>query len=355
MAETRVTVAATADAPDAPLLRVRDLHTVFRTARGDVPAVDGVSFDLRAGQTLGIVGESGSGKSVLGRTIMGLVPPSKTTDVTGSVELEGLDLLTASAKQRRAVLGVDIAMIFQDPLSSLNPVKKVGVHLTETLQRHLHLDRREAKRRAVELLETVRIPEAARRFDQYPHELSGGMRQRVMIAVALSCDPKLLIADEPTTALDVTVQKQVLDLLTILCDERQMAAILISHDLGVVSGRSDRVAVMYAGRVVESAPAAAFFRAQHHPYAAGLLSSLPRLDGRPRAALTTIPGRPPDVAHWAGGCHFAPRCLRAGDDCREVMPPLETAPDGRQLACFHPIDLVAAAPTPATAGAKGVS
>jgi peptide/nickel transport system ATP-binding protein len=323
-----------------PLLRVRDLHTVFHTPRGDVPAVDGVSFELAAGQTLGLVGESGSGKSVLGRTIMGLITPSRGTDVRGSVELDGEDLLRAPAKRRRALLGAEIAMVFQDPLSSLNPVKRIGVHLTETLRRHLRLDHRGAKRRAIELLETVRIPEAARRFDQYPHELSGGMRQRVMIAMALSCDPRLLIADEPTTALDVTVQRQVLDLLTILCEERQMAAVLISHDLGVVAGRSDRVAVMYGGRIVESAAAAAFFREQRHPYAYGLLASLPRLDGPAHAVLSTIPGRPPDLARWTGGCHFAPRCFRAGDDCRAVTPPLETSADGRELACFHPVSAV---------------
>nr|WP_281386967.1 ABC transporter ATP-binding protein [Jiangella mangrovi] len=328
------------------------MHTVFHTPRGDVPAVDGVSFELAAGQTLGLVGESGSGKSVLGRTIMGLVTPSRTVDVHGAVELEGEDLLRAPAKRRRALLGAEIAMVFQDPLSSLNPVKRIGVHLTETLRRHQRLDRAQARQRAIELLDTVRIPEAARRFDQYPHELSGGMRQRVMIAMALSCDPKLLIADEPTTALDVTVQRQVLDLLTILCEERRMAAVLISHDLGVVAGRSDRVAVMYGGRIVESAAALAFFGGQRHPYARGLLASLPRLDGPAHMVLSTIPGRPPDLARWTGGCHFAPRCLHAADDCRATAPPLVTSGDGRELACYHPVGAEASADA-VVAGSRG--
>ncbi|GAA0995749.1 ABC transporter ATP-binding protein [Acrocarpospora macrocephala] len=320
-----------------PLLHVRDLRTVFQTARGAVPAVAGVSFDLQAGETLGIVGESGSGKSVLGRTIMGLVAPSRTTAVHGTVEYDGTDLLQASPKRRRALLGAEIAMVFQDPLSSLNPVKRIGIHLTETLRQHRELSRSEARKRAVELLDMVRIPEAARRFDQYPHELSGGMRQRVMIAMALSCDPKLLIADEPTTALDVTVQRQVLDLLAVLCQERKMATILISHDLGIVSGRSDRVAVMYAGRIVESAAAEDFFRHQHHPYPRGLLASTPQLDSPARTVLTTVPGRPPDLARWRGGCHFSPRCPNVQERCRQFEPPVEQTTDGRTLACFHPV------------------
>ncbi|MBF8186297.1 ABC transporter ATP-binding protein [Nonomuraea sp. K274] len=320
-----------------PLLHIRDLRTEFQTARGTVPAVAGVSFDLHAGETLGIVGESGSGKSVLGRTIMGLVAPSRTTAVHGTVEFDGTDLLRASVRERRALLGAQIAMVFQDPLSSLNPVKRIGVHLTETLRQHNELSRSEARRRAIELLDTVRIPEAARRFDQFPHELSGGMRQRVMIAMALSCDPRLLIADEPTTALDVTVQRQVLDLLAVLCEERQMATILISHDLGIVAGRSDRVAVMYAGRIVESAKAEEFFRHQRHPYPRGLLASTPQLESPARTVLTTVPGRPPDLARWPGGCHFSPRCPNVQDQCRQTQPPVEQAADGRTLACFHPV------------------
>ena len=329
------------NAPDgAPVLEVRDLHTIFQTTRGPVRAVDGVSLDLMAGETLGLVGESGSGKSVLGRTIMGLVTSGATTSVTGEVRIGGVDVHRLAARRRRALWGSQIAMVFQDPMSSLNPVRTIGAHLTDPLRLHLGLGRRAAADRAVTLLDRVGIPEARRRLDQYPHELSGGMRQRVMIAVALSCDPTILIADEPTTALDVTVQKQILDLLAELGAERQMATILVSHDLGAIEGRSDRVAVMYAGRVAEIAGTSVLFEAPHHPYAEALIGSVPDLTAAPHTLLRTIEGQPPDMANPPEGCRFAPRCPRSVDRCRHEAPELvdlEVAP--RSVACHFPVGM----------------
>lgn len=329
-------------AAERPLLQVRDLTTTFSTPRGEVISVDRVSFDLHRGETLGIVGESGSGKSVLGRTIMGLTGLSTNAHVAGQILFDGIDFTNPDKKLRARFLGTKIAMIFQDPLSSLNPVKLVGAHITETLRQHDRaLGPRQAKERAIELLDTVRIPDPARRFAQYPHELSGGMRQRVGIAIALACSPQLLVADEPTTALDVTVQKHVLDLLGTICEEQSMAMILVSHDLGVVAGRSDRVAVMYAGRIGEIASSADFFRRQHHPYAYGLLASKPTLDSPPHAILESIPGRPPDPAHRFPGCRFAPRCPNAQDLCREHEPSLEpvtSGEEGHRVACHFPVD-----------------
>ncbi|WP_240771347.1 ABC transporter ATP-binding protein [Nocardioides sp. GY 10113] len=320
------------------MLEVEDLHTRFTTPRGVVRAVDGVSLSLAAGETLGLVGESGSGKSVLGRTLMGLVAAGPTTEVVGTVRIGGRAVHELSAKQRRRLWGPEIAMVFQDPMTSLNPVRKIGVHLTDPLRLHLGLGRREARERAVELLETVGIPEPRRRLDQYPHELSGGMRQRVMIAVALSCDPAILIADEPTTALDVTVQKQILDLLASLAAERDMATILISHDLGAVEGRTDRVAVMYAGRVVEKAPTKDLFAAPQHPYAEALIASVPLLSATPHTVLRAIDGTPPDMANPPDGCRFAPRCGRAEDRCRSEAPALVEAAIDRTVACHFPVD-----------------
>lgn len=328
-----------------PLLRVRDLTTTFATARGDVVSVDRVSFDLHRGKTLGVVGESGSGKSVLGRTIMGLTSLAGNATVTGEVLFDGVDFTNPDKKLRSEFLGTRIAMIFQDPLSSLNPVKLVGRHITETLRQHDRtLSAKQAREQAIDLLDTVRIPDPARRFGQYPHELSGGMRQRVGIAIALACHPQLLVADEPTTALDVTVQKHVLDLLGTLCEEQGMAMILVSHDLGVVAGRSDDVAVMYAGRMQEMASSADFFSRQYHPYARGLLASKPMLDSPAHAELVSIPGRPPDPSDRFAGCRFAPRCPFVQDVCREVEPQLErvSAQDaGHQAACFFPLEDVA--------------
>lgn len=332
----------TALAGGAPLLDVSDLRTVFHTARGDVRAVDGVSFALGAGETLGLVGESGSGKSVLGRTVMGLIGSSATTTVSGRVVLAGQDVHALKPSGRRRLWGPEVAMVFQDPMTSLNPVKRVGTHLTETLRLHLGCSRREATERAVDLLRQVGIPEPARRLTQYPHELSGGMRQRVVIAIALACDPRLLIADEPTTALDVTVQKQILDLLATLVAERSMAMILVSHDLGAVAGRTDRVQVMYAGRTVETGPTRAAFTDPRHPYTDALLGSIPSLGNAPHTVLRTIEGNPPDMTRPPAGCRFAPRCSRVAESCVDTLPVLTAVagvvPDGgREAACHHPL------------------
>jgi len=325
------------EAPREPLLVVEDLHTVFHTPRGDVRAVDGVSFAVAPGETLGLVGESGSGKSVLGRTVMGLISNAQTTTVTGRVLLGGQDIHALDRGRRRRLWGTEVAMVFQDPMTSLNPVKRIGAHLTETLRSHLSCSRKEATERGTDLLRQVGIPEPARRMTQYPHELSGGMRQRVVIALALTCDPRLLIADEPTTALDVTVQKQILDLLARLTEERHMAMILVSHDLGAVVGRTDRVQVMYAGRTVESGDTRPVFAAPGHHYTDALLGSIPQLTNAPHTLLRSIEGSPPDMTRPPTGCRFAPRCGRADETCVEVPPPLLPAlgGDGRKVACHH--------------------
>ncbi|KRF21224.1 dipeptide/oligopeptide/nickel ABC transporter ATP-binding protein [Nocardioides sp. Soil797] len=323
------------------VLEVRDVRTTFLTPRGPVRAVDGVSMSLRAGETLGIVGESGSGKSVLGRTVMGLVSNSPTTTVTGECLIDGRDVHTLKPNQRRQLWGPEVAMVFQDPMTSLNPVKRVGRHITEALRLHLGVGKKEAHDRAVELLRQVSIPEPVRRMTQYPHELSGGMRQRVVIAMALACDPKLLIADEPTTALDVTVQKQILDLLASLATERNMATILISHDLGAVEGRTDRVAVMYAGRTVETSRTSRVFNNPVHPYADALLASIPRIADDPHTVLRAIDGSPPNMLNPPDGCRFAPRCRFAVDRCREESPELRDLADGTDDthlgACHFPL------------------
>ena len=329
----------------SPLLVVDDLRTRIHTPRGDLQAVDGVSFTLARGETLGIVGESGSGKSVLGRTIMGLHTNGPVTTITGQVTVAGKDVHTLRPAQLRSLWGDEIGMVFQDPMTALNPVKKIGVHITESLRKHRGMNRAQARARAEELLGLVGIPEARRRLDQYPHELSGGMRQRVVIAMALANEPALLIADEPTTALDVTVQKQILDLLDRLQDELGMAIILISHNLGVVAGRADRVAVMYAGRVVEIADAATLFDAPHHPYTEALLAAIPRLNQPPHVRLEAIDGAPPNMIAPPHGCRFAPRCRYAQSDCQVAPPPLLTPVDpgapapGHAFACYHPVNL----------------
>jgi peptide/nickel transport system ATP-binding protein len=330
--------------PGPPVLVVDDLRTEIRTPRGGVQAVDGVSFTLARGQTLGIVGESGSGKSVLGRTIMGLYTDGPRMAVSGRVLIAGKDVHSLSAAGLRQLWGGDVGMVFQDPMTALNPVKKVGVHLTESLRKHRGMSRQQAKDHATELLSLVGIPEPRRRLEQYPHELSGGMRQRVVIAMALANEPALLIADEPTTALDVTVQKQILDLLGRLQDELGMGLVLISHNLGVVAGRADRVAVMYAGRIVETADAATLFDAPHHPYTEALLEAIPRLHEPPHARLAAIDGAPPDMVAPPVGCRFAPRCRYAQDDCRQVPPTLDRAvpagvtTPGHSFACYHPVN-----------------
>jgi peptide/nickel transport system ATP-binding protein len=325
----------------APLLVVDNLRTTIHTARGDLRAVDGVSLTLDRGEMLGVVGESGSGKSVLGRTIMGLHTTGPVTTIQGRVEFDGQDLHGLKAGQLRDLWAGRIGMVFQDPMTALNPVKKIGTHLTETLRKHRGLGRSAARERALELLAQVGIPDPRRRIDQFPHEMSGGMRQRVVIAMALANEPDLLIADEPTTALDVTVQRQILDLLDRLQDQLGMAVILISHNLGVVAGRADRVAVMYAGRIVETSEAGALFRSPHHPYAEALLAAIPRLELPPHVRLDAIDGAPPNMLRPPAGCRYAPRCRYAQDDCVTTTPPLEGSPDApdHRFACHHPVHL----------------
>ncbi|WP_141015603.1 ABC transporter ATP-binding protein [Nocardioides sambongensis] len=336
------TVATDADRPT--VLRVDDLRTVIHTPRGPVRAVDGVSLTLRRGETLGLVGESGSGKSVLGRSIMGLYRSGSAMTVSGQVLFEDRDVHAMAPHDLRALWGSGIGMVFQDPLTALNPVKRIGRHLTETLRRHQDVSARWARTRAVDLLGLVGIPDPRRRAEQYPHELSGGMRQRVVIAMALANDPALVIADEPTTALDVTVQSQILDLLDRLQAELGLAILLISHNLGVVAGRAERVAVMYGGRVVETAAAGEVFAAPAHPYTGALLSAIPRLHDPAHRRLRAIDGAPPDLARPSAGCRFAPRCPAVQDDCRTTQPAL--LPLGRpapanpgaqhRAACLHP-------------------
>ncbi len=335
---------APADAKRSPLLSVRDLRTQFFTADGVVKAVDGVSFDVYPGQTLGIVGESGCGKSVTAMSIMRLVASPPGRIVGGQVIFEGSDLLTLPDKEMRKVRGKQIAMIFQDPMTSLNPVLSVARQLTESLQLHLDMDASQSKRRAIELLDLVGIPSAKARVDDYPHQFSGGMRQRVMIAMALSCNPKLLIADEPTTALDVTIQAQILDLIRNLAKDFNTATILITHDLGVVAGMCDDVMVMYAGRVAERATALAVFGDPSHPYTMGLLRSVPRLDQTERERLLPIEGLPPDLIELPDNCPFHPRCGFASDKCRSTRPTLHSPDsDGHEVACWHPRGVVASA------------
>ncbi|HSE80373.1 MAG TPA: ABC transporter ATP-binding protein [Gaiellaceae bacterium] len=312
------------------LLEVSDLRTYFHTREGIVRAVDGVSFSVEKGRTLGIVGESGCGKSVTALSIMGLIPKPPAWIESGSVVFDGRDLATLSDRELEDVRGRQIAMIFQDPMTSLNPTFKIGTQITETLRRHLSMTKGEARTRAVELLEEVGIPNPAERLDDYPHRFSGGMRQRVMIAIALSCNPELLIADEPTTALDVTIQAQILDLLERLREEHQMAMIIITHDMGVIAEAADDVAVMYAGQIVEQAGVLDLFDSPEHPYTEALLGALPQLEGDNirEGRLTAIPGRPPDLLDHPEGCRFAPRCpYREQDACaserqelREVRP-----------------------------------
>jgi peptide/nickel transport system ATP-binding protein len=320
-----------------PLLEVVDLKTHFRTERAVVRAVDGVSFSLEQGRTLGVVGESGSGKTVLSRSIMGLLPRQNVVR-GGEVRFEGEDIVPLDEEDLSRIWGADMAMVFQDPMTSLNPVVRIGRQLTEHLRLHTGIGRREADRRAVELLDSVGIPEARRRLREYPHQLSGGMRQRVMIAVALACGPKLLLADEPTTALDVTVQAQILDLLNEQQRERHMAMILVTHDLGVVAGRADEIAVMYAGKIVEKAPTRTLFANMRMPYTEALLRSIPRLTDPSHTRLNVIPGRPPDLGHLQDGCRFAPRCPYAQDRCRTEEPPLmDAGVPGHTYACWYPV------------------
>jgi peptide/nickel transport system ATP-binding protein len=322
------------------LLEVKDLHTQFFTRQGIVRAVDGVSFSVDKGSTLGIVGESGCGKSVTALSIMGLIPKPAARIVQGGVLFEGRDLTKLPERQLEDVRGKEIAMIFQDPMTSLNPTLKIGTQLTETIRRHDDVSKGEARKRAVDLLEEVKIPDAKSRLDDYPHRYSGGMRQRVMIAIALSCNPKLLIADEPTTALDVTVQASVLDLLDELRMSHDMAMIIITHDMGVVAEAADEIAVMYAGQIVEQAPVTDLFDCPEHPYTEALLGALPQIegDGIREGRLTAIPGRPPDLVDPPLGCRFAPRCpyRNAEDGCAEHAQELREIRRGHWVRSAHP-------------------
>ena len=322
---------------DDILLSVQDLQVEFRTEGTTIRAVDGVSFDLHRGHTLGIVGESGSGKSVTCKSLMQLIPTPPGRIAGGMAKFEGRDLLRLSTRQMRQIRGNDISMIFQDPMTSLNPFLKVSRQLTEVLELHQGKSRKEARTIAIDMLEQVGIPDPVKRFDQYPHQFSGGMRQRVMIAMALLCRPKLLIADEPTTALDVTIQAQILELIKGLKEDVGTSVILITHDLGVVAGMADDIIVMYAGKIAERAPALPLFRQPAHPYTDGLLKSVPRVDEREHGRLESIRGLPPVVSQLPPGCPFAPRCDHATDTCREIYPKA-TGFGGEHFAhCHHPL------------------
>jgi oligopeptide transport system ATP-binding protein len=316
------------------LLEVRDLRTYFDTDDGVVKAVDGISFELQAGETLGIVGESGSGKSVTNLSIIGLIPEPPGNIVSGEIIFKGQDILSLPRDEVRKLRGCHIAMIFQDPMTSLNPFMKISKQLMEMTQLHRGYSKAQAYEHAIRMLETVGIPDARARADSYPHEFSGGMRQRVMIAMALSCEPELLIADEPTTALDVTIQAQILELIKKLKQETGTSVILITHDLGVVAGMADHVIVMYAGKIFEQARTKELFASPGNPYTKGLLRSVPDPTAE-QGKLYQIPGLPPDVAHLKPGCPFADRCERAEEICRREFPPfVELTPDHHSLCHF---------------------
>ena len=316
------------------VLEVRDVRTRFHTQDGTVYAVNGISFDLDEGELLGVVGESGSGKSVTMMTLLKLLPMPPAEIASGRALLEGENLIALDAERLRHVRGAKVGFIFQDPMTSLNPVLSVGYQLTEPLRVHLGQSRAAARRRAVELLDLVGIPMASSRLEDFPHQFSGGMRQRVMIAIALACEPKVLIADEPTTALDVTIQAQILDLVKRLRRELGMAIIWITHDLGVVAGLADRVMVMYGGLVVERARVRELYARPRHPYTRGLLRTLPRLDGTRAERLESIPGHPPNLARAPDACPFAPRCDHAFARCWRENPALERVAEGHDVACW---------------------
>ncbi len=321
------------------ILEVRDLSTHFDTERGLFRAVDGISFNVRRSRTVGLVGESGCGKSVTSLSVMGLVPSPPGRVSADALRFEGRDLLTMSADERRKLRGGKMSMIFQEPMTSLNPVRTIGHQIIEAVRAHTDLSPAAARDRAIEVLDLVRIPSPKSRIDEYPHRLSGGMRQRVMIAMALSCDPALLIADEPTTALDVTIQAQILDLLGDLQARLGMAILIITHDLGVIAEIADEVIVMYAGKIVESAPVRELFADPQHPYTIGLLGSIPRL-GEYRERLATIEGTVPSPANQPKGCRFSPRCPFADTRCRDEPPPLRDLGGGHDVACWKaPVEL----------------
>ncbi|KPK46782.1 MAG: peptide ABC transporter ATP-binding protein [Dehalococcoidia bacterium SM23_28_2] len=318
-----------------PLLQVKDLKTYFFTDDGVVKAVDGINYDVQPGEIVGLVGESGCGKTVSALCILRLIPDPPGKIVGGEIIFEGADLLKADEKEIRHIRGNRIAMIFQEPMTSLNPVLTIGRQITESLELHLGMDHRSATKRAIELMEMVGIPEAEARISDYPHQFSGGMRQRAMIAMALSCNPKLLLADEPTTALDVTIQAQILELLTRLTRELGTAVVIITHNLGVVARYADRVNVMYAGKIVEAAVARELYGNPHHPYTLGLLKSVPRLDQARKEKLEPIEGSPPDLIHMPQGCAFQPRCRFAVQKCQQEAPPLLQVASDHYSACWE--------------------
>ena len=325
------------------LLEIEDLRTQFFTSAGTVRAVDGISYNVKQGETVAIVGESGCGKSVSALSILRLIPNPPGKVVGGKIRFQDRDLLELSDAEIRNVRGKDIAMVFQEPMTSLNPVLTIGLQLTETLQHHLGMSDEETNARAVELLGMVGISEPDRRLEQYPHHLSGGMRQRVMIAIALACEPKLIIADEPTTALDVTIQAQILELMKDLTRRLGVALIVITHNLGVVARYADRVNVMYAGKIIEMGTAEDIYHKPRHPYTLALLKSVPRLDQPRGAKLDPVEGQPPDLARLDDGCPFRPRCRFAVDRCAKENPTLESVADGHSTACWEKDNLAAAA------------
>jgi oligopeptide transport system ATP-binding protein len=322
--------------PRQPLLTVEDLRVQFWTERGTVYAVNGISFDIAPGETLGIVGESGCGKSVTSLALLGILPRAGRV-TSGTAMLGDRDLFTLSDRELRRVRGRDIAMIFQDPMTSLNPVLTIGKQIREALDTHFDLSKAESNRRAAALLDQVGIPSPDLRLKDYPHQFSGGMRQRAMIAMALACEPKILIADEPTTALDVTIQAQILDLLKKLVEERETALVLITHDLGVVAGMCERVNVMYAGMFMETGSAEQLFGRPRHPYTLGLLQSVPRLDAERKTRLHPIEGSPRDMLHPPEACPFQPRCRFEVEQSRLEVPPLREIEPGHLVACFNPV------------------
>ncbi len=323
------------NALEEPLLDVRNLATTFASDEGLVKAVDGVSFTVGRGEALGIVGESGCGKTVANLSLMKLIPCPPGRIASGEAVFEGRDLLGLSGAEIRKIRGNRISMIFQDPMTSLNPFLRISRQMTEVLELHRGMTRAEARKHAIEMLELVGIPDAPSRLDDYPHQFSGGMRQRVMIAMALSCRPTLLIADEPTTALDVTIQAQILDLIAKMREEFGMSLILITHDLGVVAGMCEKIVVMYAGRIVEEGSVRSIFHEPKHPYTTGLLRSVPRLDEAEREKLLPVTGQPPDLAALPTGCAFHPRCPRAENRCRQEVPALRERPGGGRVACHR--------------------
>ncbi|HEX2782492.1 MAG TPA: ABC transporter ATP-binding protein [Ilumatobacteraceae bacterium] len=333
-----ISIQAATRTSDGPLLQLEDVRTHFQTPRGLVRAVDGVSLTLERGKALGIVGESGSGKTILSRSIMGLLP-TRGTIRQGSIRFEGREIGGLSRRAMRDVWGKEMAMIFQDPMTSLNPLMKIGAQIAEPLRIHLDMSRSDAWATAERLMQDVRIPAPGRRLRQYPHELSGGMRQRIMIAIAMACGPTLLLADEPTTALDVTVQAQILDLLGEQRRDRNMSLLLVTHDLGVVAGHTDEIGVMYGGKLVEMAPTGELFANMKMPYTEALLQSIPKLADASHTRLNVIGGRPPDLVNPPIGCRFSPRCPYVQDRCREEEPPLvPTVEDPRHTyACWYPV------------------